>query len=498
MFKDIVSRQKMIEYRRAADNKNSICFKSFIVILLLLCFNFRLSAQNITLKINLCGVYESKITLLPLIGPNPLKPIAERAGIKNGETATILVSKDKLPQEFVLRFDYKEKETSAPYPSEKHIFISNQNLELWVNPPYCNNNDSTRFQKDEKENVLFSQFIKENSKQKAQVGLLQNFLMSYEDAHSEFYQQGIKEYEKRRSQYNQWITEQSIQYKSLFISHTFRFQYVPEIAFKGSEADKTQSVLAHYFDGIDFNDSLLIKTTNLKEWMNGYVNIYGEMSKTEALRDSLFALAGKNAIEKAKTGNPKVYGWMVDYFYAGYEAYGIKKGMAMLQQYIDDPNCLTSKKQQIIKRVEGMAKLVVGTLAPDFSMNNIDGSVFNFHAYKGTAKYKLLLFWSADCEHCQQLVNGMKQWFNETGNHEKLDIIALSVDETEAEVKKWESVIINLHGWKHLHAKGGINAAVANDYAILSTPVMFLVESKSNIIVGMPDNLEQLLNDLKK
>jgi hypothetical protein len=99
-------------------------------VLLSLCLNFHLSAQDITLKINLRGVYESKITLLPLTGNNPLKPIAERTGFKNGETAIISVSKDKLPAAFVLRFDYKEKETSTPYPSEKRIFIYNQNIEL--------------------------------------------------------------------------------------------------------------------------------------------------------------------------------------------------------------------------------------------------------------------------------------------------------------------------------------------------------------------------------
>ena len=88
--------------------------------------------------------------------------------------------------------------------------------------------------------------------------------------------------------------------------------------------------------------------------------------------------------------------------------------------------------------------------------------------------------------------------YNETGNNKKLNIIAVSLDETETEVKKWENKIITLPGWKHLRVKGGINATVANDYAILSTPVMFLVESESNIIVDIPNNLEQLIKDLGK
>ena len=477
--------------------KNQTCFFVYSIILFVL-FNINLSAQDITLKIHLRGVFESKISLLPLTGTNILNPIAEREGIRNGETAIITVPRDKLPGEFVLRFDYRDKETSTPYPSEKHIIIYNQDLELWVYPPYCNNMDSTYFQKNEKENALYVHFAKESGKQKEKLILLQNFLISYDDTQSNFYQQGIEEYDKRRIAFNQWLTEQIAKQNGLFVSHTFVFQYMPQIAFKGSESDRIQSVLTHYFDGIDFKDTLLINTSGLKEWMNGYVNIYGARAVTEELRDSLFTLAGKRAIEKASLGHPKMYGWMVDYFYNGYESYNIQKGMAMLQTHIDNPRCLTSKKQQIIKRLEGMAKLVAGTQSPDFTLTNAEGIEFNFHAYKGTAKYKLLLFWSADCEHCQQLVNEIKQWYNEAGNKEKLNIIAVSLDDTETEVQKWENTIKTLPGWQQMRANGGVNAPVANDYAILSTPAMFLIDSKSNIIKSTPDSFEKLIKDLEK
>jgi peroxiredoxin len=188
---------------------------------------------------------------------------------------------------------------------------------------------------------------------------------------------------------------------------------------------------------------------------------------------------------------------MVDYFYRGYETYGLDKGIAMLQQHINNPNCLTSKKKQIIKRLEGMEKLAPGALSPNFILQDIEGNNFDFHAYKGKAKYKLLLFWSADCDHCMLLVNSLIQWYNESGNKEKLDIVAVSLDDTETEVQIWDKTIINLTGWKHLRAKGGVNSAVANDYAILSTPVLFLIKNENNIIEDLPANLDQLIKDLE-
>lgn len=444
------------------------------------------------------GSFESKITLLPLSGANALKPIAEKSGIKNGETATISVSKTQLPGEFVVRFDYKEKETSTPYPSEKHIFIYNQNIELWVNPMYCNNNDSTWFQKDEKENALFARLTQENDKLKSPISILQSLLMNYDNTQSTFYQQGIEEYEKRRSTYNQWITEQSTQYQALFVSHTFQFQFVPQIAFDGNEPDRIQSGLAHYFDGIDFNDSLLIHTTQLKEWMTNYVNIYGAMVKIEAQRDSLFTIAGKTAIEKARLGHPLVYGWMVDYFYNGFESFNITAGIKMLEPYLNDSTCLTTKRQAIEKRLKGIKNLLIGTLAPDFILKDNTGNAIQFHQYKTNIQYKLLLFWSADCGHCKDLVGKLYPWYKQLSDKKLVEVFALSLDDTATEIPIWQNAITQLPDWKHIRCEGGINSREANAYFILSTPVMILVDAKTNKICAKPENIEQLINQCKQ
>ena len=223
------------------------------------------STQGVSLKFHVRGVYESKITLLPLTGTNALKPITVISDIKNGISDSIIFPNAYLPGEFVLRFDYKEIESSAPYPCEKHIVVGTQNLELWANPMYCGNSDSTYFQKDEKENTAFAQFANENAQQKEKLALLQTFLLNYDDTHSKVYRQGIKEYKKRRNNYMLWLEEQTALHKALFVSHTFQFQYVPQIDFKCSESGRVQNVLAHYFDGIDFKDTLLLHTQALKE-----------------------------------------------------------------------------------------------------------------------------------------------------------------------------------------------------------------------------------------
>ncbi len=471
-----------------------------IAFFLLLASNFYSTAQGkeVTVTIHLRGVYDSKISLLALSVSKTFKPIVEVPGIKDGETTKITVTSDHLPGEFVLRFDYRDKESSTPYPSEKNLFINAQNLELWVSPKYCNNTDSTHFQEGELENAAFASFSKENGKQKEKLALLQNFLLNYDDTESAFYRQGINEYKQRRQSYNQWLEAREQQDKSLFVSNLYAFQFVPESAWNGTETDRIKSLIQHYFDGMDFKDPLLIKTAELNKWMDGYVNLYGRQSTTIALRDSLFPVAGRTAIEKAKRGHPLVYGWMVDYFYRGYETNGITAGMKVLKPFLDDTNCLTSKRQEIARRLKGMETLVAGSKAPDISLKDAEGNLFELSSFEPRSGYILLLFWSAGCSHCMELVDKLYPWQQQTDILQKVQVVAISLDETETEVKAWDQQVRKLPGWKHIRAAEGVRSKVAADYFVLATPVMVLLDVRTREIVALPDTPEALKKALQK
>jgi thiol-disulfide isomerase/thioredoxin len=470
----------------------------FITILVKLASQSFLTAQtrNIEITIHLRGVYESKIDLLSLSGTKQFKPIVKVQGIKNGETAKLAVPKENLPGEFVLRFDYKKKEESSPYPCETNIIINDQDLELWVNPVYCNTTDSTWFQQGERENSAFALFTKENNRKKEKFGILQQFLMKYDDPKSKFYRQGIADYEQRCRAYNQWLDTCITRDKALFVSRIYGLQFVPQINWEGTEKDRMFSVIQHYFDGIDFSDPVIAKTFQLKDWMDRYVNLYGQMATSVPLRDSLIPAAAKTAIEKARQGHPLVYGWMVDYFYKGFESNNIPDGMKVLEPYMNDPNCLTSKRMEIERRLKGIETLLKGSKAPDILLKDTDSSMFELYNYKTSSKYILLLFWSAECPHCQETVSMLYPWQNWPEIQKKVSVIAISLDEIETEVKAWNQKIKELAGWKHLRAVEGVRSKVASDYFVLSTPVMILLNAKTKEIISLPSSLTQLKAEL--
>lgn len=448
--------------------------------------------KDVTIKVHLRGVYSSKISLLGMNNTRLFKPLTEVDGIRDGQTATLVVPAIQLPGEFVLRFDYRESESSTPYPSEKSMIIYRQDIELWVRPQYCNNPDSTWYQPDETENRVFTDFSKENAARKEKIGILQQFLMSYDETESELYRLGVREYEVRRKQFNEWLESRKTADKDLFASSMYPYQYIPEMPWAGSETDRLYSMIRHYFDGMDFKDPLIIRTAFIFKWMDNYVNLYGQLATTTALRDSLFPLAGKTAIDKARSGHPLVYGWMVDYFYRGYETNAIDAGMKILQPYLDDPRCLTSKRLEIERRLKGMETLVPGAPAPPLVIKGENGEEFDLYQFNPPPKFILLLFWSGGCSHCVELADQVYPWQQQTEVAGDIAVVALSLDETETEIADWKKKTVAYPQWMHLRANEGIRSKEAADYFVLATPVMVVIDRMTKSIIATPNSLREL------
>ena len=139
-----------------------------------------------------------------------------------------------------------------------------------------------------------------------------------------------------------------------------------------------------------------------------------------------------------------------------------------------------------------MKTLIPGSIAPDFLFTGDAGEDVNFHNYHKGKPYKLLLFWSADCPHCFEMVNKLNRWYQLPENNRKVEILAVSLDETDTEVAEWRQAIVHLPGFKHILTEGGINSVEANSYFILATPVMVLVDATTNAIVSLPESVEQM------
>jgi hypothetical protein len=94
------------------------------------------------------------------------------------------------------------------------------------------------------------------------------------------------------------------------------------------------------------------------------------------------------------------------------------------------------------------------------------------------------------------LADKIYPWYQQTEVNKKLAIVAISLDDTDLDIKAWEQKKKELTGWEHLHDTEGVRSKVAADYYILSTPVMFLLD-KDKKIIAQPLNLEELTKTIE-
>lgn len=152
----------------------------------------------------------------------------------------------------------------------------------------------------------------------------------------------------------------------------------------------------------------------------------------------------------------------------------------------------TSFGQRIINTLTTMSKTSVGTEAPLFTMNDVEGNAVSLENYKG--KYVLVDFWASWCGPCRDENPRIVQVFKKYKGS-KFDILGVSIDQNSNQWKKaieedqllWTQVLDDQN--------------IANQsYGVISIPANVLV-SPEGVIVGknlFGKKLEDQLTELLK
>lgn len=451
------------------------------------------SAQARTVNVKLRGVYDAKITLKPFDGMQFAKPLPATPVLKNGDQVHFSIPDSLMPGEFQIHFDYRVKETDNTSPADLQLYLNHEDIGVDANPLYLQG-DSLRLTND-RENKSWSAFAAKSAQLNQQIGLLRQVLEQYDRPTSIEWNEILKAYEKRRLSFNQWVDSVTRAQKDLYVSHLYGVQKIKAENMKASRAARIEAAARHWFDGFNFNDTLLLRSRQMSEVLNGFIGLYAARATTVAVRDSLLTEAGRLACEKASAGNPRLYGWMVDYFYIGYETYNITRGMSMLENHISNPRCLTSRKLAIAKRLEGIKTLAPGVKLKNILVHNFEDREEVINISVCPKKYRLLVFYDSDCDHCRDLLAALRKWYKVPENNALLNVATIAIDQNR---KTWEAAFTdNNFPWTDRYAPGGINSQAASDYYVLSAPYMYLVD-KNGVLLSSPTSVAELDTALKK
>lgn len=235
---------------------------------------------------------------------------------------------------------------------------------------------------------------------------------------------------------------------------------------------------AHYWDGFDFTDDRLIHTplydSRLDEYFNKLVlpspdSVEHEadvlLSKTRG-RKELFKYTLHWITQWAQNskvmGLDEVFVYLVENYHMKGDAYWMDN--ETLAKYID--------------RAQKVAPNVIGNLAPELKMIDINGKPKSLSSVD--SKYTLLIFWAPDCGHCQAELPRIDSLYR-AADLKKRGVTVYAV-KTGDDDKLWKEFVEKhkLQDWIHVHDPEH-KSNYKSQYDVYATPMIYMLDEKKII-----------------
>lgn len=252
----------------------------------------------------------------------------------------------------------------------------------------------------------------------------------------------------------------------------------------------------HYWDKFNFKDNRLIHTplydAKLDEYFNKLVLPYVDSQKVEA--DTLLARTRTSPdlfkyslwwltrnVENSKImGMDEVFVYLVEKYYMKGDAYWLTN--EDLQKYVD--------------RAQKIAPNVIGNVAPEIVMQDINGKVIPLSSIK--SKYKLVVFWMPSCGHCQEEMPKLDSAYRASLKAKGVKVYAVR---TEDDPQQWQDFIKKHHleEWTNVYDPNH-TSDFRSKYDVYQTPIIYLLDEK-NIIRGKRldhSNIGQVIEMLER
>jgi thiol-disulfide isomerase/thioredoxin len=120
----------------------------------------------------------------------------------------------------------------------------------------------------------------------------------------------------------------------------------------------------------------------------------------------------------------------------------------------------------------------IGSLAPDFKVNDINGNLLQIGSFRNN-KYLLLDFWASWCGPCREDFPFLKEMYSKYKD-KGFEIISVTRDE---KLDLWRAAIKkeNVEKWKHFSIKEN-KSTIEDAYAVTAIPTKILIDKDGNII----------------
>lgn len=272
----------------------------------------------------------------------------------------------------------------------------------------------------------------------------------------------------------------------------------------------------HYFDNFNISDPRLLRTPLYEDKIMNYLT-----KVIPQVPDSLIP-AIDFLIEKSKADS-NLFRYMLITLFNYYGKSNIM-GMDAVQVHIAEKYYLpeswwsdTKFLTELKDRIEKTKPLLIGNIAPEIELMSVPADHFRAAAtdtalrkypHVGTrftlsqikSKYLVLLFWEADCGHCQVVVPELYRIYQKSLQPLGVTILAVSTLFGEDGKAKWVNFVNDhaLYGW--INAWNPYSYDFKLKYDVVSTPQIFILDENKKIVAKRigPEQVEEILLSLNK
>ena len=140
---------------------------------------------------------------------------------------------------------------------------------------------------------------------------------------------------------------------------------------------------------------------------------------------------------------------------------------------------------------ENKKNIVEGTMAPDFTLKDINGEELTLSSLRG--KYVVLDFWGSWCGWCIKGIPDMKKYYEKYKG--KMEILGIDCRDTE---EKWKAAVAKYElPWLHVRNEGEPDVSLL--YAVQGYPTKIVIDPEgkiAKIVVGESPAFYEYLDEL--
>ena len=151
----------------------------------------------------------------------------------------------------------------------------------------------------------------------------------------------------------------------------------------------------------------------------------------------------------------------------------MKEGLAMLDATLAN----STYYKAVSEKIEKLEAVAVGKIAPDFTMNDVEGNPVSLSSFKG--KYLLVDFWASWCGPCRRENPHVVELYTEFKD-KGFDVLGVSLDQKK---DAWlKAIDDDKLTWNHVSDLKGWGNEAAKLYAVSGIPHTVLLDKDGKII----------------